>query len=96
MRTPSSWMCSSERQSKFWLPRYASFPSTTKYFAWRMPPTPLKRSKTRSSRPGIFFSRSTVSGYLGTNAVSTRKRIFTPRSAAASSASTTVCSRLPS
>ena len=64
MRSPSSWMCSSERQSKFWLPRYASRPSTTKYFACSTPPMDFAVSSRRTSMPGRFASRSSVSGYV--------------------------------
>ena len=37
-RAPSSWMCDSARQSRFWLPSHASRSSTTMNLACWIPP----------------------------------------------------------
>ena len=96
-RRPSSWMCSSERQSKFWLPKYASRPSTMKYLACCTPPMDFAVSMRRTSAPRAASrsSVSSISGYCFTNFSSTSSRTRTPRAAAASMAWMTGSSRLP-
>ncbi|MNT65775.1 hypothetical protein D3C72_2037820 [compost metagenome] len=94
---PVSWMCSNERQSKFWLPMYATWPSTARYFACTMPlPVTLLKSMRRKSRFGIALICAMVAASdKPTPFWSSRKRIFIPRWPAAVRLASTFSKAVP-
>ncbi len=89
MRAPISWICSSARQSQFWLPTNTLASSTIMYLACSTPPVRVSTGSTRTVTPGTLRSQATLSGFLARKVWSTSRCTATPARARAASASST-------